>query len=142
MVVFTIPLPEKEANLELDGIGRVSYLISIIGIFVLTAIAGEVVNVAWAICQSSIMLLFPSLLRLKNLQWSPVLLALAIAPGINLILIAVLTIFPEDYAITKKLDLQAILTLCIALIFGFLVLLFGGVIVWASWQSARPITIR
>jgi hypothetical protein len=141
MVLIPIPSTEKEANHELEGIGRGNYVISIIGITILAGAAyASSGNSIWGYMYGTSLALFPTWLRLKNLEWSSWILAAVFLPGINILLAVALVILPEDYAKTRKLDRDAKIVLTFGIVFVLLITLFFGTIHYRNWHNSQPST--
>ena len=139
MVFIPIPSTRNESNKDIDGIGRGNYMISVIGIAILAATAYAASgNAIWGYIYGVVLALFPTYLRLKNLVWSPWILATVFVPGINILLAIALVILPEDYAETKKLDRDAKVILSFGFAILLLLTLFYGGIAYRSWRNSRP----
>lgn len=139
MVFIPIPSTPNESIKDIDGIGRGNYAISVIGIAILAAIAYSASgNAIWGYIYGVVFALFPTYLRLKNLEWSPWILVTIFVPGINILLAFALVILPEDYAETKKLDRDAKVILSFGFAILLLLTLFYGSISYRSWRNSRP----
>jgi hypothetical protein len=139
MVFIPIPSTEREANHEIEGIGRGNYVISIVGITILAGVAyASSGSSIWGYTYGTSLALFPTFLRLKNLEWSSLILTVVFLPGINILLALALVILPEDYAKTRKLDRDAKVVLTFCIVFVLLITLFFGSINFRNWRNSQP----
>jgi hypothetical protein len=140
--VIPIPSTDHELDQNIDGIGRGNYLISIVGLAIVAAATFGATGVAaWGYLYGAILALFPTYLRLKNLEWSNLLLPVILLPGVNLLLAITLVVMPENFAQTRKLDRDSKQVLIFGgFILALTVFLFG----WSYyriWRNSQPLSV-